>query len=198
MNEHYWTAQPTSNPQENEITATLRGRTFRFLTGAGVFSAERVDPGSRQLIKAVALKDGDTVLDLGCGYGPVGIALAPLTPHGKVYLVDPNERAADMAKRNLGLNDITNAEVRVGAGCAPVVDIRFDVIATNPPIRLGNAVLRGLMAESRECLAPDGVFYLVARTQQGARSLARMMQEIVGPTAEIEKGSGYRVYAARR
>lgn len=195
---HYFAPHPASPHRVAEIRATLRGREFRFLTDRGVFSRGRVDRGTRLLIETMEIGPGDTVLDLGCGYGPIGLVAASLAPLGRVYLVDVNERAVDLARGNAFLNGLRNVEVRLGDGFAPVADLRFDVILTNPPIRTGKASVYRLFREAYLHLKPGGRFYFVARTSQGAKTLASHVQEIFGNVEELERGGGFRVYRAVR
>ncbi|HYM69885.1 MAG TPA: methyltransferase, partial [bacterium] len=97
---------------------------------------------------------------------------------------------------NIRLNDVSNAEALCGDGCAPVAGRTFDVIAMNPPIRAGRAVVLRLLREARDCLAPSGRLYLVARTSQGAQTLGRLMGEMFARVAEVQRGGGFRVYEA--
>ena len=198
MSEHYFAPKPAAKPKRRQIEAELRGRHFRFFTEAGVFSPERVDPGTRLLAETMEVGEADVALDLGCGYGVLGIAAAALASRGRVYLVEINERAARLARENLALNRISNAEVREGDGLGPVAGLEFDVIAFNPPLRAGNRVVHSLIAQAARALRPGGRFYLVARTRQGAKTLARKLAEIFGRVSEVEKGGGYRVYLCRR
>jgi 16S rRNA (guanine1207-N2)-methyltransferase len=195
-NEHYFSPQPGAAGKRRTITATLRGREFRFVTQAGVFSRGRVDAGTRLLVGAVRVAPTDRFLDLGCGYGVVGVVAAHLAPKGHVVLVDVNQRAAALARENLHLNGIHNAETRPGDGFAAVGEEQFDVIALNPPIRAGLAVVHLLIVEAERHLAPGGRFYLVARTRQGALRLAAKMKQTFGNVEEAAKGGGYRVFVA--
>jgi len=111
--------------------------------------------------------------------------------------VDVNPRAAALAAENVRFNAVTNAEVRCGDGCAPVADRRFDLVLFNPPIRAGRSVVVRLMNEAHACLMPGGRLYMVARTRQGARTLARLLGDIFARVTEVERGSGFRVYEAR-
>jgi 16S rRNA (guanine1207-N2)-methyltransferase len=112
-------------------------------------------------------------------------------------LVDVNPRAAALAAENVRLNAVINAEVRCGDGCAPVADRRFDLVLFNPPIRAGRSVVVRLMTEAHACLMPGGRLYMVVRTRQGARTLARRLGDIFARVTEVERGSGFRVYEAR-
>ncbi len=193
---HYYSKTQESAHDEREFTWRLRGMAFRFVTDAGVFSKERVDYGSELLINSMRVNEDDIVLDLGCGYGPIGIVAAVLASRGRVYLVDVNERAVELAERNLKLNGITNAEVRQGEGFEPVKGIPFTLVLTNPPIRAGKAVVYGLLEDAHRHLVPGGRLEVVVRTKQGAKTMKRKIEEIFGNADEIEKGGGYRVIEA--
>ena len=194
---HYFD-QPPADHKRLELTATLRGRIFHFVTDRGVFSRRRVDPGTALLIKAMDIAPTDTVLDLGCGYGPLGIVAAHLASQGRVHLVDRNPRAVELANMNLALNSVRNAEVHAGEGTAPIREFDFDVALINPPIRMGRHAILELMRQTHEVVRPGGRFYFVARTRQGAKTLAARCAELFGRCEEIAKGGGYRVYRATK
>ena len=195
---HYFSPAPPGPPGRPRVVRFQdRGREYRFHTAAGVFSRGGVDRGTRLMLEAVDLGDAATVLDLGCGYGPVGVVIAARAPRARVVLVDINPRAAALAAANVRENGVRNAEVRTGDGCAPVDAMRFDLVLLNPPIRAGRSAVVRLVRDARAHLAPAGRFYLVARTSQGARSLARCMNEVFERVSEIERGGGFRVYEGR-
>jgi 16S rRNA (guanine1207-N2)-methyltransferase len=112
-------------------------------------------------------------------------------------MTDPNERAVDLAQRNLQSNGIQNAEVRQGEGYGPVAGETFDVILTNPPIRAGNPVVFAFIAAAPAHLTTNGRLYLVARTKQGAKTFAREMARHFAQVTQVGQGSGYRVYEGR-
>ena len=196
MTEHYFTKHPASRGGRATFTVTLRGHELHLTTEAGIFSRSRVDPGTRLLIRRLEIDPTDTVLDLGCGYGVVGVVAAMLAPQGRVTLVDINQRAVALAQENLRANGVENADAIQGDAFAPVAGRRFNVIALNPPIRAGNAVVHRLIGQARDHLEPDGRFYLVGRTQQGVVRLAAKMAEVFGQVHEVAKGGGYRVYVS--
>ncbi len=198
MTEHYYTPRPQAPHRPQAVRVRLRGREFEFATDAAVFSRRRVDPGTRLLIEHLPLPVEGDALDLGCGYGPVGIVVAALSPRARVVLVDINERAVELARRNVALNRAANAEVRQGDGFAPVAGERFALIASNPPIRAGKRVVHSWVEQAHAHLIPGGKLLMVARTSQGALSLARHMKDVFGAVREAGKGSGYRVLEAVR
>ncbi|MBC7084112.1 MAG: class I SAM-dependent methyltransferase [Firmicutes bacterium] len=193
MGEHYFTESPTSAHAEKEIAVELRGRRFQFVTDAGVFARGKLDRGTRLLIEAVDIPEGSVVLDLGCGYGPIGIAAAVLCPTCRVYMIDVNERACGLTRRNAALNGAANVEVRCGTGFQPVKGMKFDLVLSNPPIRAGKRVLFEIIEEAAQHLKPGGRLVLVAQTKQGAKSLLRKLAEVFPTAREVEKGGGYRV-----
>ncbi len=193
---HYYSGRPTVASRPRELRVRLRGRPWTFLADRGVFAAEAVDAGTRLLIETMVIHPADAVLDLGCGYGPIGLTAASLAPQGHVTLVDINERAVKLAQENARKAGLTNVHVRLGDGCAPIGDQRFDVILLNPPIRAGKATIQRLFREAWTHLREGGQFYFVARTAQGAKTLAREVETLFGGVTEKARGSGYRVYYA--
>lgn len=199
MADHYYTARPRSKSAERTIEATLCGLSLRFITDAGVFSKGHVDPGTRLLIEAAPLPDAGAVLDLGCGYGAIGIAVAKLRPDLRVVMADVNERAVSLARRNAALNGVAGVDVRLSDGFAGLEpDLRFQAILTNPPYRAGKERVYGLVAGAKERLEPGGLLVVVGHNKQGVKSLKKHMQVVFGNAEDVAKEGGYRVVASRR
>lgn len=198
VSDHYFTNRPSAEHDEQSFTTTLRDMEFTFTTDAGVFSRERVDFGSLLLIEVMQLQSTDTVLDIGCGYGPIGSVAAKLAHEGYVYMVDVNERAAQLARRNLRANRITNADVRVGDALEPVRGIAFDTILTNPPIRAGKAVIYRMVDEAYEALKPGGSLWVVIQNKQGAPSMKKKLQERFGNVTDVDRKGGFHIFQAIR
>ena len=194
---HYFTAAPPVASRTRAIGFRDGDRAYRFRTAPGVFSRAAVDRGTRLLLDTVDASEAHHILDLGCGYGVLGIVAAGRAPHSQVTLVDVNPRAVALAMENIALNHLTNARVKCGDGCAAVAGEQFDLILFNPPIRAGRRVVLRLLREAHECLGPGGRLYLVARTQQGARTLGRLMGDIYGMVTEVARGGGFRVFEGR-
>jgi hypothetical protein len=135
--EHYFTPRPRSPSARSQLRFLYRGEILSFAVDRGVFASHGLDPGTALLIENLGVERKDRVLDLGCGWGPVGVAAARSAPEGRVVLTEVNRRAARLARDNLERNRVTNAEVRIGPLFEPVGDERFDVVATNPPYRAG-------------------------------------------------------------
>lgn len=199
MSDHYYSAKPTSGHSFGEFELDLRGVQLKMVTDAGVFSKNRLDTGTKLLIKALPLSsDLHTILDLGCGYGPIGLTIAKLLPQATVYMSDINERAVDLARKNAYQNGITNVVIKAGEGMSVFPDQKFDFIVTNPPVRAGKQIIYPLVEQAFEDLHPKGWLAAVIMTKQGAKSLERKMAEVFGNVIEWEKASGYRVVASRK
>ncbi len=132
--EHYFAAEPKSKERFGLVRTSLCGKNFEFLTSSSVFSKRRIDLGTRLLIETMILPKTGCVLDVGCGYGAVGIVTAALNPKLRVIMTDVNVRAVRLARKNLPLNKINNAEVLYGHFYEPVEDLRFDCILSNPKL----------------------------------------------------------------
>jgi len=176
----------------------LRGHRMHFVTDSGVFSSRRVDEGTALLIRKMELPAEGLIVDLGCGYGPLGIAAALLQPRAKVLMTDVNLRAAQLAAMNMRLNVVDNAFVVVADGLSFLKPATASAVLMNPPIRAGNVVVHRLIEESHSALAPGGSLWFVALTRQGAKSLARKMESVFGNVETVAKRSGYRVLRAER
>lgn len=198
MAEHYYSSNPDSAHKPNQFTFTIHGREFVFATDAGVFSKEHIDPGSVILLKHTPLRESRRVVDLGCGYGAIGIVVGALLPHARVFMVDPNSRAVGLANRNARLNRVENAQAYCGEGFEPLPAGDFDLVLTNPPIRAGKEVIYGLFSAARERLVPGGRLVVVIRTNQGARSAEEFLKNTFGNVKELERESGYRLLEATR
>lgn len=195
--EHYYTNQPGADSMEQTFTFDLRGREFRFITDRGVFSKNRIDFGSVLLIETMEIEDGMNVLDVGCGYGPIGMTAASLTPSGRVMMLDINERAVSLANRNLAVNGILNAEAIVSDRFSSVpLEQKFDVILTNPPIRAGKQIVHGIFEDAVNFLAPGGSLWIVIQKKQGAPSALVKLQELYSEVREVAKKKGYFIFQA--
>lgn len=197
MQEHYYTRKPVSESSPMEIRYCYMGCAFRFVTDSGVFSKDKVDRGTDLLLEALEEEESASFMDMGCGYGPVGICFGATHQGAKVHMADINERACALAESNASLNGV-KAVVRQSDGFASFPDTSFDCVAINPPIRAGKQVVRDLMAQAKEALCDGGRLYAVIRTRQGAASLKSYLTELFGNCDEPELGSGYRVLRCRK
>lgn len=189
MNQHYYTAQPQSAHDVKSHPVEVGGLALRFYTDSGVFSKAGLDQGTRLLIESLPPLSG-RILDLGCGWGALGIPLALLNPQSQWVLTDINRRAADLARRNAQENGVRNLQVLVGDGFEQV-EGQFQAVVTNPPIRAGKGVIYPLFAQAMARLTPGGALYLVIRKQQGAASAMKYLSQLSGDTRCIAKDKGY-------
>ncbi len=197
--DHYFAERPRAPSARRELRFLYRGQVLTFQVDSGVFASHGLDPGSALLIEALSLRPTDRVLDLGCGWGAIGVAAARLCPLGHVVLTDVNRRAIALSRTNLARNKVKNAEVRAGSLFDPVRDERFDVIASNPPYHVGRESILKLLGEARDHLGEDGRLVLVGKGSQGILFYQRWLEEHWdGPVTVVARGSGYRVLEARR
>jgi len=197
--EQYFAEQPRARSQRTERRFLYQGELLTFAVDTGIFASHGLDPGTALLIENLTLHRTDRVLDLGCGWGAVGVAAAKSARDGHVVLTDVNRRAARLARENLERNNVRNAEVRVGSLFAPVTGETFDVIATNPPFRAGRPLVLRILLEAPEHLAPDGRLVLVGKGSQGIRFYQEWLESHwPGSVDVLGRGSGYRVLEARR
>ncbi len=195
MNDHYYTREPQSASRPTDCEYSYRGNALRFQTDAGVFSRGEADPGSRLLLEALPEElDGD-ILDLGCGWGLVGVSVARAFPGCQVTMTDVNTRALALAGQNAKQNGVT-AECLESDGFQALSGRLFDAVITNPPIRAGKQVIYRLFAEAKEHLKPEGSLYLVIRKQQGADSCRKYLETLFTQVEILDRGGGYRVLRA--
>ena len=193
MSGQYFETRPVSKRKPARISVTIRGHPFTFQTDSGVFSREGLDRGTELLLEAIEVGPCESMLDLGCGYGPIGIVAARLSEGGHVILTDVNERAVALARANIAANGLRNAEVRIGDVYAPVDDMLFDHILCNPPIRAGRGIVDRIIAEAPSHLLDGGNFWLVARTRQGADTIRLRMRNAFDNADVVKRGSGFKV-----
>lgn len=191
--DHYFSARPRSRARFGLIQTCLRGRSFEFLTSSGIFSKSRIDLGTRLLIECMTLPEKGYTLDMGCGYGPVGIAAATLKPDLKVIMVDVNHRAALLARQNILKNHLYNVEVRRGDLYDPVEDVIFDCILSNPPVSAGMKTVKTIICEAPKHMANDGSLQMVVRSKIAGKRLRTFFEEAFGDVEILARESGYRV-----
>lgn len=196
MSNHYYSQSPEVKHNRQVHEVTLRGFSFRFMTDAGVFSKSGVDYGSQVLIDALELDANAKVLDVGCGYGPIGLTAAKLAENGLVTMIDINERAVELSRENAKLNGINNVTVLQSDVYEAVKQLKFDVIVTNPPIRAGKAVVHRIFEEGYELLEQGGSMWVVIQKKQGAPSAQAKLESLFADVVEVTKDKGYRIFRA--
>jgi 16S rRNA (guanine1207-N2)-methyltransferase len=196
--EHYFAAHPKSKPKYGIIRTNLRRRYFEFLTSSGVFSKRRVDLGTRLLVASMILPEEGWVLDVGCGYGAVGVAAAAFNPNLRVVMVDVNERAVWLAGQNIKLNSVGNAEVRRGYLYEPVTALSFNCVLSNPPVSAGMETVKAIIVEAPKHMADKALFQMVVRSKIGGKRLRVMLEEAFGNVEILARKSGYRVIVSEK
>ncbi|MRH44825.1 methyltransferase [Aquibacillus halophilus] len=199
MSEQYFSKQPQSKSNEKTWTFELRENKLSFTSDHGVFSKSEVDFGSRLLIQAFSAPEisGD-ILDLGCGYGPIGLSLAKAFPESKLVLTDINERAISLAKKNAENNDIVNVEFAISDRFEALQNRRFSAILTNPPIRAGKKIIFQMFEESYDALLSRGELWVVIQKKQGAPSTQKKLEEMFDSVEVVAKDKGYYILCAKK
>ncbi len=197
--DHYFAADPSVEARPREVTFVLAGRVYRLASAAGVFSAERLDPGTAVLLRKAPLPGprGGVYLDLGCGYGPISCVLADSSERATVYAVDVNRRALDLVRRNAAERGVADRVVATTADGVPG-DVAFDEIWSNPPIRIGKAGLHELLSTWLPRLAPDGTAWLVVAKHLGGDSLQAWLESEGWTVGRHASQKGFRVLRVSR
>lgn len=193
MSEHYYSKQPTTNEISHQWKTEINDHELRFTTVSGVFSKNELDFGSRLLCEQFISPEieGD-FLDLGCGYGPIGISLAKDNPERQIDMVDINERAVKYAQKNLEENAVQNAHVFASDGFSQVDENKgYAAIISNPPIRVGKQFIYRLFEKSRGYLLPKGELWIVIQKKQGAPSAIKYLKTIFAEVEIVERKKGY-------
>lgn len=183
--------------QDPQITTNLRNYQLLFHTTWGLFSPEKIDEGTNLLLEEIPIKPNDKILDLGCGYGVIGICLAKEVTQGTVQLVDKDFVAIEYTKKNIKENKLTNATAYLSNGLQHVPDLDFTIIASNIPAKVGNELLTTFLLDAMSHLAPGGTFYFV--TVNGLREyMKRKCNEVFGNYQKIRQAKSYCVGATTK
>lgn len=197
MKNHYYSETPGTESKRETWEFELKGGKFKFTTDSGVFSKKEVDFGSRVLIDSfIAPEVPGDYIDVGCGYGPIGLSLAKAEPGRTVQMIDINERAVELAKRNAEQNKIDNVKVKKSYLFAEVEDDDFAAVITNPPIRAGKAVVHQIFEDAHKKLRSGGELWVVIQKKQGAPSAMDKIEELFGQVETAAKKKGYYILRA--
>lgn len=191
---HYFSEAPPPPKRFYELSLQVGPWFFKFKSADGVFSKRKVDLGTAVLIKYLKIPEKGKFLDLGCGYGVVGIVVAKLNPRLEVYCVDVNPLAVKLAKENALANRVYNVKVLRGDLYVPVKGMKFKAIASNPPIAAGLSVVYRIIDEAPEHLEDDGWLQLVVK--KGVNLIAKRLSQRFSKVEVAGKQSGYRVFLA--
>ena len=188
MSKMYYAENPDATHDIHELRVELLGQKMTFLTDAGVFSKKMVDFGSQLLLKCLEVNQGETVLDVGCGYGPLGLSLAKA--YGvQATMVDINNRALDLARKNAERNKVEATIFQ--SNIYEQVEGKFDHVISNPPIRAGKQVVHEIIEKSKDFLGIGGDLTIVIQKKQGAPSAKSKMEDVFGNCEIVKKDKGY-------
>ena len=184
----YYAENPDAAHDIHELRVELLGQKMTFLTDAGVFSKKMIDFGSQLLLKCLEVDEGETVLDVGCGYGPLGLSLAKA--YGvQATMVDINNRALDLARQNAERNKVEATIFQ--SNIYEQVEGEFDHVISNPPIRAGKQVVHEIIEKSQNFLETGGDLTIVIQKKQGAPSAKSKMEDVFGNCEVVKKDKGY-------
>ncbi|MGB9748455.1 MAG: class I SAM-dependent methyltransferase [Candidatus Woesearchaeota archaeon] len=192
---HYYSEKQDSDFRQKIISERIRGVDFSFCTASGVFSKNRIDRGTKALAENCLVNDGWKVLDLGCGYGVIGIVIKKLFPKCEVVLSDVNERALKLSEINARLN---NVEVKIiKSFLFDNIQELFDTVIVNPPQAAGLDICYKMIEQSYQHLKTNGLFQLVARHNKGGSRLEKRMLEVF-ENISSKRISTYRIYTSKK
>ena len=195
MTKMYFAEQPDAAHDLHELRTELLGQPMFFLTDAGVFSKKMIDFGSRVLLESLDFKKGEDLLDIGCGYGPLGLTLAKVQGVN-ASLIDINQRALGLARQNAVKNGVSSAIFQ--SNLYDAVEGQFDHIISNPPIRAGKRVVHAIIEEGIHYLKPGGDLTIVIQKKQGAPSAKAKMEAVYGNAEILRKEKGYYILQSKK
>lgn len=193
MSHQYFEDNTNLEHDLKQYTTEILDTKVHFETDKGVFSRDGLDFGTRVMLEAIdfdSLSEGD-ILDLGAGYGPVGVIVGKRLPGRRILGVDVSERAIDLAKKNASANQVVNVDFMVSNAYESIDQRDFAAILTNPPVRAGKETVHHFMSEAIHYLKPGGEIYVVLQKKQGAPSALKKLEEVFGNVEEIERRKGY-------
>ncbi len=188
---HYFTNNTDLKSEKRTIVFRFRDHHITFVGDNGVFSKEKIDYGSRVLLDAVEIKENHkSLLDVGCGYGTLGVSLKTVYPWLHVEMVDVNERAINLTQESIEINKL-NDIIAYESYIYDNVKNSFDVIVSNPPIRAGKKVVFEILEKAKDHLNDNGELFVVIQKKQGAPSAKKKMEETFGNCEVISRDKGY-------
>lgn len=199
LTDHYYSRHVEAESKPMYWEEDLRGHRLHFKTDQGVFSKKAVDFGSKLLVNLFEEPEiAGPILDVGCGYGPIGLTIAKSFPTRTIHMVDVNERALALAKENASNNKLTNAVIYESDRLQQVKEKNFTAIITNPPIRAGKKVVHDIFTQSYHHLTNEGSLWVVIQKKQGAPSAQQKLQEIFHSVEIFDKKKGYYILKAKK
>ena len=194
---HYFQDDPNLASNLKKISFEVNGLTMNLLTDNGVFSKNKVDEGSLAFLKVILpLNLGNNILDLGCGYGTIGLTIAVAKKEARVTLADVNTRALALCKRNADAYNLGQRVTILQSDIYEKIEGKYDSIVINPPIRAGKSVTYKMYEEAKQYLIDGGSLLIVIRKAQGAESAAKYIESLFGNIKLLDRHKGYHIYQA--
>ena len=194
---HYFQDDPNLASNLKKISFEVNGLTMNLLTDNGVFSKSKVDEGSLAFLKVILpLNLGNNILDLGCGYGTIGLTIAVAKKEARITLADINTRALALCKRNADAYNLGQRVTILQSDIYEKIEGKYDSIVINPPIRAGKVVTYRMYEEAKQYLIDGGSLYIVIRKAQGADSASKYIESIFGNIKLLDRHKGYHIYQA--
>ena len=194
---HYFKDDPNLASNLKTITFTVNDITMNLFIDNGVFSKGKVDEGSLAFLRVLLPLDlGNNILDLGCGYGTLGLTIAVAKKEARVTLADINTRALTLCKKNADAYNLSQRVTILQSDIYTKIEGKYDSIVVNPPIRAGKAVTYRMYEESKQYLIDGGSLYIVIRKAQGADSASKYIESIFGNIKLLDRHKGYHIYQA--
>lgn len=198
--DHYYSSKPTSESNRESWNTKINGQNFTFTTDSGVFSKNKIDEGSEVLMTTASQQEfpAGNILDVGCGYGPIGLYLGKAFPERTIEMIDVNERALELAQLNAVQNEVENVQIYQSYLFENVQNREFAAIISNPPIRAGKKVVHEILEKAYEYLVEGGQLLIVIQKKQGAPSAKKKMEEVFGNVERINLEKGYWILASTK
>ncbi len=196
---HYFDENPTTMSNVREINFSIYGQNYVYYTDNGVFSKSRIDEGSYIFLKVlIPLQLTGRILDLGCGYGPIGLTIAATSKEARVDLADINSRALALASRSGERLNLNSRVTFLHSDIFEKIEGPYDSIVVNPPIRAGKIVTYRMYSESKQYLIDGGSLYVVIRRKQGAESALKYIETVFENVSVLHKEKGYWIIKATK
>lgn len=201
--EHYFSNTPKVLSKPKLINFNIFGKNFKFHSDNGVFSKNKIDIGTSILLKTIlndilVKEDKINILDIGCGYGIVGIVMKKFFKNSYITFSDINKRALDLSKKNIKENKIENDYELIESDLYTNIENKYNIIISNPPIRAGKKIVFDIYKGAYEKLLNNGLFYCVIMTKHGAKSTLKELETIFNEVSCINLEAGYRIYRAKK
>jgi len=196
---HYFQYDSSIISNEKQIEFSIDGRKIKLFTDNGVFSKNRIDEGTLVLLEAIVpLRLTGRILDLGCGYGPLGLTIALTSPLCSVDMSDINVRALELAKKNVEMLGLSQRVTILHSDVYENIEGPYDSIVVNPPIRAGKRVTYSMYEGAKQYLIDGGSLYVVIRRAQGAESASKYIETVFGNVCLLLRNKGYYILKATK